>query len=67
MDDDAAEAPAAPAEDLGVDFAEESELEEEADDAVPFLEDEDEDFPDDEIEGPAGRRRSGSLTGIGGA
>jgi uncharacterized protein (TIGR02300 family) len=42
--------PAAPADDLGVDFAEET-LEEEADD-VPFLEDddEDEDF-DDEIEG----------------
>lgn len=48
-DPDAA-APAAPADDLGVDFAEET-LEEEADDDVPFLEDdEDEDF-DDEIEG----------------
>ena len=42
---------AAPAEDLGVDFAEEEELEEEGDD-VPFLEDEDEDDNfEDEIEG----------------
>ena len=42
---------AAPAEDLGVDFAEEEELEEEGDD-VPFLEDEDEDDSfEDEIEG----------------
>jgi uncharacterized protein (TIGR02300 family) len=53
-DDDEADpdavAPAAPADELGVDFAEET-LEEEADDDVPFLEDdEDEDF-DDEIEG----------------
>jgi uncharacterized protein (TIGR02300 family) len=52
-DDDEADpdavTPPAPADDLGVDFAEET-LEEEADD-VPFLEDdEDEDF-DDEIEG----------------
>ncbi len=54
VDDEAGDAPPAPAEDLGVDFAEESELEEEADDAVPFLEDEDEDFPDDEIEGLPG-------------
>jgi uncharacterized protein (TIGR02300 family) len=52
-DDDAdpdAVAPAAPADDLGVDFAEEGLEEDDADD-VPFLEDdEDEDF-DDEIEG----------------
>ena len=45
---------APPSDDLGVDFAEEGELaEEEGDDAVPFLEDEDEDdFPDDDIEVP---------------
>jgi uncharacterized protein (TIGR02300 family) len=43
-------APPAPGEDLGVDFAEEDV--EEADDAVPFLEDEDEDFVEDEIEIP---------------
>ena len=41
----------APADDLGVDFAEDEELEDEADD-VPFLEDEDEDDNfEDEIEG----------------
>jgi uncharacterized protein (TIGR02300 family) len=50
-DDDSVEAPGAPAEDLGVDFTEEAELGEEADDAVPFLEDEDEDFSEDDIEG----------------
>lgn len=45
-------APAAPAgEDIGVDFAEEPEIEAEADDEVPFLEDEDEEFGDDDIEG----------------
>lgn len=53
-DDDTADpdkaAPAGPADDLGVDFAEEG-LEEDDSDDVPFLEDdEDEDF-DDEIEG----------------
>lgn len=41
------------ADDLGVDFAEDGDLEEEADD-VPFLEDEDDDFPEDEIEGLPG-------------
>jgi uncharacterized protein (TIGR02300 family) len=42
----------APADELGVDFAEDEELEEEADD-VPFLEDEDEDDNfEDEIEVP---------------
>jgi uncharacterized protein (TIGR02300 family) len=42
----------APSDDLGVDFAEDEELEEEADD-VPFLEDEDEDDSfEDEIEVP---------------
>jgi uncharacterized protein (TIGR02300 family) len=45
---------AAPADDLGVDFAEEEELAEEVDD-VPFLEDEDEDDSfEDEIEGLPG-------------
>ncbi len=54
-DEDGVEAPAAPADDLGVDFAEEGALEEEADDAVPFLEDEDEDdFVDEDIEGLPG-------------
>jgi uncharacterized protein (TIGR02300 family) len=54
-DDDDAEvdpaAPAAPADDLGVDFAEDEDLEAADDDTVPFLEDEDEDdFPEDEID-----------------
>ena len=41
-------------DDLGVDFAEEDpEAEAEDDDTVPFLEDEDEDFVDEEIEGIA--------------
>jgi uncharacterized protein (TIGR02300 family) len=40
-----------PADDLGVDFAEDEELEEEGDD-VPFLEDEDDDGFEDEIEVP---------------
>jgi uncharacterized protein (TIGR02300 family) len=53
-DDDTVDTPAAPAEDLGVDFAEDADLEEEADDAVPFLEDEDEDFVDEEIDGLPG-------------
>ncbi len=43
--------PAAPGDDLGVDFAEED-VEEADDDTVPFLEDEDEDFVEDEIELP---------------
>lgn len=54
-DEDAEEgevaAPAAAGEDIGVDFAEDSEIEAEGDDEVPFLEDEDEDFGDDDIEG----------------
>ena len=53
-DDDAEEAeagPAVPAESLGVDFAEEDELEAADDDEVPFIEDEDDDFTDDEIDG----------------
>jgi uncharacterized protein (TIGR02300 family) len=41
----------APADDLGVDFAEDEDLEAAEDDSVPFLEDEDEDdFPEDEID-----------------
>jgi uncharacterized protein (TIGR02300 family) len=45
-------APASPADDLGVDFAEDDvEGESEDDDSVPFLEDEDDDFADEEIEG----------------
>lgn len=44
-------APPVPADDLGVDFAEEEDLAE-AEDDVPFIEDEeDDDFPDDEIDG----------------
>ena len=53
-DDEGADAPGAPAEDLGADFSEEGDLAEEADDAVPFLEDEDEDFAEDDIEGLPG-------------
>jgi uncharacterized protein (TIGR02300 family) len=54
-DEEEAEGPAAvPADDLGVDFAEEDvESEAEEDDSVPFLEDEDDDFVDEEIEGIA--------------
>ena len=48
LDSDGTSTPNSP-DDLGVDFAEDSDLEEEGDD-VPFLEDEDEDFPEDEIE-----------------
>lgn len=45
-------APASPADDLGVDFAEDDvEAEADEDDSVPFLEDEDDDFADEEIEG----------------
>ncbi len=54
-DDEDAEEPAAgaasPAESLGVDFAEDDELEAADDDEVPFIEDEDDDFSDDEIDG----------------
>jgi uncharacterized protein (TIGR02300 family) len=48
VDDPTVAAP--PADELGVDFAEDEDLEEEAED-VPFLEDEDDDDFDDEIEG----------------
>ncbi len=50
VDPDAA--PAAPGDGLGVDFAEDEDLEAADDDEVPFIEDEEDDaFPDDEIEG----------------
>ena len=54
VDEDGEEAPAtaAPAEDIGVDFAEEADLEGADGDEVPFLEDEEEDdFAEDDIEG----------------
>jgi uncharacterized protein (TIGR02300 family) len=44
-------APAGPGDELGVDFAEEDDLEEAEDDEVPFIEDGDDDFPEDEIDG----------------
>jgi uncharacterized protein (TIGR02300 family) len=49
--EDADAAPASPADEIGVDFAEEDDLEAADDDEVPFIEDEDDDFPEDEIEG----------------
>jgi uncharacterized protein (TIGR02300 family) len=52
--DEADAAPASPADDIGVDFAEDDELEAADDDEVPFIEDEDDDFPDDEIDGLPG-------------
>jgi uncharacterized protein (TIGR02300 family) len=57
-DDDDTEEPDAAAgpatESLGVDFAEEEDLEAaDDDDEVPFIEDEDDDFPEDEIDGLA--------------
>ena len=56
-DDDTEEAdtaPTSPADDIGVDFAEEDDLEAADDDEVPFIEDEDDDFPEDEIDGLPG-------------
>jgi uncharacterized protein (TIGR02300 family) len=54
-DGDPVAAPAAGADDLGVDFAEDEDLAEDEADDVPFLEDEDdEDVLDDEIEGLPG-------------
>jgi uncharacterized protein (TIGR02300 family) len=52
-DDDAAEeeTAVAPGEALGVDFAEDDDLEAADDDEVPFIEDEDDEFSDDEIDG----------------
>jgi uncharacterized protein (TIGR02300 family) len=46
--------PASPADDIGVDFAEEDDLAAGDDDEVPFIEDEDDDFTDDEIDGLPG-------------
>jgi hypothetical protein len=56
-DDDADETdatPSSPADDIGVDFAEDDDLEAADDDEVPFIEDEDDDFPEDEIDGLPG-------------
>jgi uncharacterized protein (TIGR02300 family) len=55
-DDEEGDAAAAkPADDLGVDFAEDEDIAEDEADDVPFLEDEDDDdFPDDEIDGLPG-------------
>jgi uncharacterized protein (TIGR02300 family) len=53
-DDDDADpdaAPAAPDEALGVDFAEEDDLEDADDDEVPFIEDDEDDFSENEIDG----------------
>ena len=44
-------APAAPDEALGVDFAEDDDLEDADDDEVPFIEDDEDDFSEDEIDG----------------
>lgn len=43
--------PAAPDEALGVDFAEEEDLEDTDEDEVPFIEDDEDDFSEDEIDG----------------
>ena len=51
-DDVATPGAAPPADDLGVDFAEDEEIE--ADDDVPFLEEEEDDFSDDDIDGLPG-------------
>jgi uncharacterized protein (TIGR02300 family) len=51
-DEDVVEAaPAAPDEALGVDFAEDEDLEDADDDEVPFIEDDEDDFSGDEIDG----------------
>ncbi len=50
-DEDVVVAPAAPDEALGVDFAEDEDLEDADDDEVPFIEDDDDDFSEDEIDG----------------
>ena len=51
-DEDPAEAtPAAPDDALGVDFAEEEDLEEADDDEVPFIDNDEDDFSEDEIDG----------------
>jgi uncharacterized protein (TIGR02300 family) len=57
-DEDAAPGAPEPGEpDLGVDFEEDAPLEDEEADDVPFLEEEDEDFNEDEIEGIPGEER----------
>ncbi len=43
--------PAAPDEALGVDFAEDDDLEDADDDEVPFIEDDEDEFSEDEIDG----------------
>ncbi len=50
-DEDPAATPAAPDEALGVDFAEDEDLEDADDDEVPFIEDDEDDFNEDEIGG----------------
>jgi uncharacterized protein (TIGR02300 family) len=51
-DDDGDEAqPAPPDEALGVDFAEDEDLEDSDDDEVPFIEDDEDEFSEDEIDG----------------
>jgi uncharacterized protein (TIGR02300 family) len=50
-DSDPDATPAGPADDLGVDFSEDEDLEAAEDDEVPFIEDGDDDFPEDEIDG----------------
>jgi uncharacterized protein (TIGR02300 family) len=51
-DEDPAEAtPAAPDDALGVDFAEDEDLEEADDDEVPFIDNDEDDFSEDEIDG----------------
>jgi uncharacterized protein (TIGR02300 family) len=47
----AEEAPSSPDEALGVDFAEDEDLEEADDDEVPFIEDDEDEFSEDEIDG----------------
>jgi uncharacterized protein (TIGR02300 family) len=54
-DEDAGdEVVAAPDEALGVDFAEDEDLEDADDDEVPFIEDDEDDFSEDEIDGLPG-------------
>ena len=49
--DEADAAPPGPGDELGVDFSEDEDLEQAEDDEVPFIEDGDDDFPEDEIDG----------------
>jgi uncharacterized protein (TIGR02300 family) len=53
-EDGAGATPAAPDEAVGVDFAEDEDLEEADDDEVPFIEDDEDDFSEKEIDGIAG-------------